>query len=76
MRRPHITITIIILLILAAAALVLIEGTAFTVVFLQQQASALQYTCDSIIINTTCMHQGAHYSTTQADKTPFILPFP
>ena len=61
----------------ATVVSVLIGGTAFTVVSLQQQASAFQYTCDSIIINTTCMHNGPHYSSTEADKnTPFILPFP
>ena len=50
------------------------EGGAFTVVFLQQQASAFEYRCDSII-DPTCMHQGLQYSI-QPDKTPFILPFP
>ena len=49
-------------------------GGTFTMVFLQQQASAFEYRCDSII-DPTCMHQGLQYSI-QPDKTPFILPFP
>ncbi len=61
-------------MLLSLAAVILIEGGAFTVVFLQQQASAFEYRCDSII-DPTCMHQGLQYSI-QPDKTPFILPFP
>jgi hypothetical protein len=62
------------LLSLAAAVGIVMGGGTFTVVFLQQQASAFEYTCDSII-DPSCMHQGLQYSI-QPDKTPFILPFP
>ena len=55
-------------------AIVIMGAGAFTLVFLQQQASAFEYRCDSII-DPTCMHQGLQYSI-QSDKTPFILPFP
>jgi hypothetical protein len=55
--------------------LTLVIGSGdFTVLFLQQQASAFEYRCDSII-DPTRMHQGLQYSI-QPDKTPFILPFP
>ncbi len=58
----------------AATTVILMGGGTFTMVFLQQQASAFEYRCDSII-DPTCVHQGLQYSI-QPDKTPFILPFP
>jgi hypothetical protein len=62
------------LLSLAAAVAIVMGGGTFTMVFLQQQAIAFEYTCDSII-DPSCMHQSLQYSI-QPDKTPFILPFP
>jgi hypothetical protein len=62
------------LLSLAAVVAIVMGGGTFTMVFLQQQASAFEYRCDSII-DPSCMHQGLQYSI-QPDKTPFILPFP
>jgi len=62
------------LLSMATVGVIVMVGGAFTMVFSQQQASAFEYRCDSII-DPTCMHQGLQYSI-QPDKTPFILPFP
>jgi hypothetical protein len=59
---------------LLTLAEIVVIGAASDIVLLQQQASALQDTCDSIV-DPTCAHHRTHHSA-EDNKTPFILPFP
>lgn len=62
------------MILLLTLAEIVVIGAASDIVLLQQQASALQDTCDSIV-DPTCTHHRTHHSA-EDNKTPFILPFP
>jgi hypothetical protein len=61
-------------MLLSLAAVIIMGRRNLYYVFLQQQASAFEYRCDSII-DPTCMHQGLQYSI-QPDKHLSFYLFP